>query len=60
MKINYNSQKFKWAKEIMKEKNINILDINWNKFKTKEEIKEFIEMLEKTTKIMIKENKYDR
>lgn len=34
----------------MKEKNINILDINWNKFKTKEEIKEFIEMLEKTTK----------
>ena len=44
----------------MKEKNINILDINWNKFKTKEEIKEFIEMLEKTTKIMIKENKYDK
>lgn len=57
MKINYNSQQFKWAKEIMKEKNINILDINWNKFKTKEEIKEFIEMLEKTTKIMIKENR---
>ena len=42
----YNSQKFKYAKEIMKEKNINIFDIDWNKFKTKEEIKEFIEMLE--------------
>lgn len=41
-KIDYNSQQFKWAKEIMQEKNINILDINWNKFKTKEEIKEFI------------------
>lgn len=38
----------------MKEKNINILDINWNKFKTKEEIKEFIEMLEKTTKELYK------
>ena len=57
MKINYNSQQFKWAKEIMEERQTKIFDINWNKFKTKEEIKEFIEMLEKTTKIMIKENR---
>lgn len=45
MKINYNSQQFKWAKEIMKEKQVNILDINWNKFKTKEEIENFINMI---------------
>ena len=44
-KIDYNSQKFKWAKEIMEEKQVNIVDINWNKFKTKEEIEEFIDML---------------
>lgn len=48
-KIDYNSQQFKWAKEIMQEKNINILDINWNKFKTKEEIEQFIDMLISTT-----------
>ena len=48
-KIDYNSQQFKWAKEIMEEKQVNILDINWNKFKTKEEIEEFIDMLIDTT-----------
>lgn len=53
-KIDYNSQQFNWAKEIMTEKDITILDINWNKFKTKEEIKEFIEMLEKTTEELYK------
>lgn len=47
-KIDYNSQQFKWAEEIMKEKDITILDINWNKFKTKKEIEEFIDMLEKS------------
>lgn len=53
-KIDYNSQQFKWAKEIMQEKKITILDIDWNKFDTKEEIKEFIEMLEKTTEKLYK------
>ena len=48
-KIDYNSQQFKWAKEIMQEKNVTILDIDWNKFDTKEEIKEFIDMLISTT-----------
>ena len=33
----------------MEEKQVNILDINWNKFKTKEEIEEFIDMLIDTT-----------
>ena len=47
-KIDYNSQQFRWAEEIMKEKDITILDINWNKFKTKKEIEEFIDMLEKS------------
>lgn len=44
-KIDYNTQQFKWAEEIMKEKDTNILDINWNKFKTREEIEQFIDML---------------
>ena len=44
-KIDYNTQQFKWAKEIMEEKGVNILDINWNKFKTREEIEQFIDML---------------
>lgn len=48
--IDYNTQQFKWAKEIMKEKGVNILDINWNKFKTKEKIEQFIAMLENTLK----------
>ena len=48
-KIDYNSQQFKWADEIMKEKNIHIMDIDWNKFKTKEEIEQFIDMLISTT-----------
>lgn len=48
-KIAYNSQQFKWAYEIMKEKNTHIMDIDWNKFKTKEEIEQFIDMLISTT-----------
>ena len=55
MKIDYNSQQLKWAKEIMKEKDITILDINWNKFKTKEEIEEFIDMLIDTTDELFEE-----
>lgn len=43
--IDYNTQQFKWAKEIMKEKDIVLFDINWNKFKTREEIEQFIDML---------------
>lgn len=49
MKIDYNSQQFKWTKEIMEERQAKIFDINWNKFKTKEEIEEFIDMLIDTT-----------
>ena len=48
--IDYNTQQFKWAEEIMKEKGVNILDINWNKFKKKEEIEQFIDMLENSLK----------
>lgn len=55
IKIDYNYQQFKWAKEIMKEKNINILDINWNKFKTKGEIEQFINMLINTTDELFEE-----
>lgn len=54
-KIDYNSQQFKWAKEIMEEKQVNIVDINWNKFKTKEEIEEFIDMLIDTTDELFEE-----
>ena len=58
MKKDYNSQQLKWAKEIMKEKDITILDINWNKFKTKKEIEEFIDMLINTTdKLLDEENR---
>lgn len=57
MKIDYNSQQFKWAKEIMKEKQVKIFDINWNKFKTKKEIEEFIDMLiNSTDELFEKEN----
>lgn len=38
----------------MQEKNVTILDIDWNTFNTKEEIKEFIEILEKTTEELYK------
>lgn len=55
IKIDYNSQQFKWAKEIMQEKDINILDINWNKFKTKREIEQFIDMLINTTDKLFEE-----
>lgn len=61
MKIDYNSQQFKWAKEIMKEKQIKIFDINWNKFKTKKEIEEFIDMLiNSTDELFEEENRYDK
>lgn len=56
IKIDYNSQQFKWAKEIMQEKDINILDINWNKFKTKREIEQFIDMLINTTDKLFEED----
>ena len=55
-KINYNTQQFKWAREIMKEKDIAVLDINWNKFKTKEEIEQFIDMLNEGTKDLLKDS----
>ena len=55
MKIDYNSQQFKWAKEIMKEKQVKLFDINWNKFKTKEEIEEFIDMLINSTDELFEE-----
>ena len=55
MKKDYNSQQFEWAKEIMEEKKITILDINWNKYKTKEEIEEFIDMLIDTTDELFEE-----
>ena len=56
-KIDYNSQQFKWAKEIMTIKGVTILDIDWNKFKTKKEIEKFIDMLEKTTEDLLEEDK---
>lgn len=43
--IDYNSNQFKWAHEIMEDKQVYIFDINWNKFDTKEDIEEFINML---------------
>ena len=55
MKIDYTSQQFKWAKEIMEERQTKIFDINWNKFKTKEEIEEFIDMLIDTTDELFEE-----
>lgn len=56
-KMDYNSQQFKWAKEIMTIKGVTILDIDWNKFKTKKEIEKFIDMLEKTTEDLLEEDK---
>ncbi len=56
-KMDYNSQQFKWAKEIMTIKGVTILDIDWNKFKTKKEIEKFIDMLEKTTEDLLEENR---
>ena len=55
-KIDYNTQQFEWAKEIMKEKGITILDINWNKFKTKGEIEQFIDMLINGTNDLLKDS----
>ena len=55
-KINYSTQQFKWAKEIMEEKDVNIFDINWNKFKTKEEIERFIDMLEEGLNVVLKDS----
>ena len=56
-KMDYNSQQFKWAKEIMTIKGVTILDIDWNKFKTKKEIEKFIDMLEKTTEDLLEEDR---
>ena len=57
-KIDYNSQQFKWAKEIMEEKQVKIFDIDWKKFKTKKEIEEFIDMLiNSTDKLFEEENR---
>lgn len=55
MKTDYNSQQFKWAKEIMEEKQVKIFDIDWNKFKTKKEIEEFIDILINSTDELFKE-----
>lgn len=49
-KIDYDTQQLKWAYEIMKEKNIDIMGINWNKFRTKEEIEQVIDNFIKTLK----------
>ena len=54
--IDYNTQQFKWAEEIMQEKYVNILDINWNKFTIREEIEQFIDMLNEGTKDLLKES----
>ena len=44
----------------MKEKNTHIMDIDWNKFKTKEEIEQFIDMLISTTDKIWEEMKNER
>lgn len=47
-KINYNSDKFEFAKKILEEKNMQIFDIDWNKFESEEDIKNFINTLSST------------
>lgn len=44
-KINYNSDKFKFAKKILEEKNMQMFDVDWNKFESEEDIKNFINAL---------------
>lgn len=55
IEIDYSTQQFKWAEEIMEERKVNILDINWNKFNSKEEIKKFIDMLDKGCNDLLKD-----
>lgn len=47
-KINYNSDKFEFAKKILEEKNMQIFDVDWNKFESEEDIKNFINTLSNT------------
>lgn len=44
-KINYNSDKFEFAKKILEEKNMQMFDVDWNKFESEEDIKNFINTL---------------
>ena len=44
-KINYNSDKFEFAKKILEEKNIQMFDVDWNKFESEEDIENFINTL---------------
>ena len=43
--INYNSDKFEFAKKILEEKNIQMFDVDWNKFESEEDIENFINTL---------------
>lgn len=43
--INYNSDKFKFAKKILEEKNMQMFDVDWNKFESEEDIENFINAL---------------
>lgn len=44
-KINYNSDKFEFAKKILEEKNMQMFDVDWNKFESEEDIENFINTL---------------
>lgn len=54
-KIDYNTENFKYAKKLMKEKGIRILDVNWNKFKSKEDIENFIEKINQGIAILVED-----
>ena len=43
--INYNSDKFEFAKKILEEKNIQMFDVDWNKFESEEDIENVINTL---------------
>lgn len=47
-KINYNSDKFEFAKKILEEKNMQIFDVDWNEFESEEDIENFINTLSST------------
>lgn len=47
-KINYNSDKFEFAKKILEEKNMQMFDVDWNKFESEEDIKNFINVFSDT------------
>lgn len=51
----FESEQVRYAKELMKKKNIRILDIDWNKFKSKKEINDFINCLNDTIDNFINE-----